>query len=340
MPATVPPHPLILDPILRPKVWGGRRLEGLGKALAPGEMVGESWEVADLGATSPSGAGGAGARSTIAEGPLAGQTLHDAMGLWGSDLLGQARPSPEGGFPLLVKYLDAREHLSVQVHPSPAYAAAHPGAHLKTESWFVIDAEPGSVLFVGLQPGVTRDDLARAVAGGTVPALLRTRPAVPGECHTLPSGTVHALGGGVLVAEVQTPSDTTFRLYDWTREYDRPQRDLHIEQALECALFDAPPPPAAVRHERGRAVVSRTAGYTIEAFRAHCEAVSLADDGSAPVVVMLTRTMGASIASRAGRFEEVALQRGRTVLVPASIATDAVLRAGPETEALIARLPE
>jgi mannose-6-phosphate isomerase len=326
------PSPLVLTPILLSKVWGGRRLAALGKPLPDGP-VGESWELADLPATAASGAGGHAARSVIAQGPLAGKTLHDAMAAWGPALLGRAKPGPEGGFPLLVKYLDAREHLSVQVHPDAAYAAAHPGAHLKTESWYIVSAEPGAELFIGLKSGVTRHDLARAIAEGTVPGLLRSRPAVPGECHTLPSGTVHALGAGVVVAEVQTPSDTTYRVYDWTREYDRPRRELHIEQALACASFDEPPAPVAASGER--TTVAETGFYTMEVVRAHCKEVPLGGDG--PLVVMLTRTMGAAIASRSHAFPEVALGCGQTCLIPASVAPDAVLRAGPDTEAVLAR---
>lgn len=328
------PCPLVLTPILKPKVWGGRRLAALGKGLAPGEAVGESWEVADLGATSASGGGGDAARSVVASGPLAGKTLHDAMGMWGVGLLGDASQTASGDFPLLVKYLDAREHLSVQVHPSPAYAAANPGAHLKTESWYIVAAEPGAELFIGLKPGVTRDDLARAITEGTVPALMRSRPAIPGECHTLPSGTVHALGAGVLVAEVQTPSDTTYRLYDWTREYDRPLRELHIEQALACASFEEP--PAAMAASGERSVVARTEFYTMEVVRAHCKAVAVG--GAGPVVLMVTRSMGAGIASRTNAWAEVALTAGQTCVIPAACAADAVLRCGPDTEMVLARV--
>lgn len=326
------PQPLVLTPILMPKVWGGRRLAGLGKILPPGEGVGESWEVADLGSTAASGGGGAAARSVIASGALAGRTLHDAVGMWGADLLGDARATGDGGFPLLVKYLDAREHLSVQVHPSPAYAAAHAGAHLKTESWFVVAAEPGAELFIGFEEGTTREDLARAINEGTVPGLMRRRPAVVGECHTLPSGTVHALGAGVLVAEVQTPSDTTFRVYDWTKEYGRAERELHVDQALACASFDAPPPALAAGGERS--VVSRTDFYTMEVVRAHCKGVGVG--GSGAVVVMVTRTMGAGIASRTNAWAEVALGAGQTCVIPAACAADAVLRCGPETEMVLA----
>lgn len=325
------PHPLVLTPILMPKVWGGRRLASLGKALPPADPVGESWELADLGSTTASGGGGDAARSVIASGPLAGQTLHDAMALWGADLLGPGIPTG-ADFPLLVKYLDAREHLSVQVHPSPAWAAAHPDAHLKTESWFIIAAEPAAQLFVGFKPGVTKDDLARAIEGGTVPALMHARPAIPGQCHTLPSGTVHALGAGILIAEVQMPSDTTYRLYDWTREYDRPQRELHIEQALACASFDEPPPPVTPSGERS--TIAATEHYTMEAVRAHCKGVSVG--GDRPVVVMVIKSMGAAIASRANAWPEVTLTAGQTALIPAACAADAILRCGPDTEMVLA----
>ncbi|MFK7885100.1 MAG: type I phosphomannose isomerase catalytic subunit [Phycisphaerales bacterium] len=328
---TVDPYPLVLQPLLKPKVWGGRRLQSLGKSMPDDGPIGESWELADLGSTNASGGGGDAARSTIANGPLAGTTLHDAMDLWGHDMMGDAQPTPSGDFPLLVKYLDAREHLSLQVHPSPEFAAVHPGAHLKTESWYIVDAEPGSELFVGFQTGVTRDDLEAAIRSGTVPSIMRSIPAIPGECHTLPSGTVHALGAGVLVAEVQTPSDTTFRVYDWTNEYDRPDRELHIEQALACASFEMPPTPIAT--EGARTQVSATEFYRVTSIKAHCEAVDL-PSSAGPLVVMLPQTMGAALASRSGSFEEVSLGQGQTSVIPASITDDVVLRAGPNTLAV------
>lgn len=353
------PYPLILEPILKPKVWGGRRLAEYGKHLPADEPTGESWELADLASTSTSGGGGDSAHSTIANGELAGKTIRDAMQQWGTDLLGDAKPTETGGFPLLVKYLDAREHLSIQVHPSPAYASAHSDAHLKTESWFILDAQPDAdgnppVIYKGFQDGVTADDLKAAIQNGTVPDIMRTELAVPGHCHTLPSGTVHALGAGVLVAEIQTPSDTTFRVYDWAKEYGREGRELHIDQAVECASFEHPPvaeqaeafladdmanmsamPPriGSTRH-----TVASTDHYTIDVISASCESVPLVaadDDRHAPVVVMLFKTMGASLASGDQEHE---LQAGQTALIPASIAKDCSLRAGPGTEAVIARV--
>ncbi|MFG0245107.1 MAG: type I phosphomannose isomerase catalytic subunit [Phycisphaerales bacterium JB052] len=353
------PYPLILEPILKPKVWGGRRLAEYGKHLPADEPTGESWELADLASTSTSGGGGDSAHSTITNGELAGKTIRDAMQQWGTELLGDSNPTETGGFPLLVKYLDAREHLSIQVHPSPEYASSHPDAHLKTESWFILDAQPDAdgnppVIYKGFQDGVTADDLKAAIQNGTVPDIMRTELAVPGHCHTLPSGTVHALGAGVLVAEIQTPSDTTFRVYDWAKEYGREGRELHIDQAVECASFEHPPvaehaeafladdmanmsamPPriGSTRHR-----VASTEHYTIDIISASCESVPLVapdDDRNTPIVVMLLKTMGASIATENAEHQ---LQPGQTVLIPAAIAKDCSLRAGPGTEAVVARV--
>ncbi|PCI07528.1 hypothetical protein COB72_10030 [bacterium] len=356
------PYPIVFEPIIKAKVWGGRRLAEYGKHLSSDQPYGESWELADLASTSTSGGGGDSAHSCIANGELEGKTIQDAITLWGQDLLGDAKLTAEGGFPLLVKYLDAREHLSIQVHPSPAYAKAHPEAHLKTESWFVLEATTGPngedpVIYKGFQEGVTKDDLAKAIADGTVPQLMRKELAVAGQCHTLPSGTVHALGAGVLVAEIQTPSDTTFRVYDWAKEYSREGRELHLEQAIECASFEHPPiathanafmadgmsamatMPPKMGSTRDR--VSTTEFYTIDVVSASCAAVPILgsdDSGNSPVVVMMPMTMGASIVSESEAFEEVVIEAGQTVLIPAACAKDSILRAGPGTEAVVARV--
>jgi mannose-6-phosphate isomerase len=255
------------------------------------------------------------------------------MELWGPMLLGSASPAREGGFPLLVKFLDAREHLSVQVHPSPAYAAAHAGAHLKTECWYVLDAEPESVIFKGVRPGVGREEFERALRAGDgqgVVELLASVPAVVGDCHNLPSGTVHALGAGVLVAEVQTPSDTTFRVYDWAREYGRAGREVHIEEALEC--IDFRPAEAATRGSNGRTLIRlvTSEAYTVD---------ELAPGSGHPctpgacTVVVCVRG-GAAI--EAHGQEPVRLGTGETALIPAAL--PAIVRTEAESRALIVGL--
>ncbi len=241
-----PLYPLKFEPIYKEKVWGGRTLEKLGRSLPTGQKIGESWELADLAATSASGGGGGAERSRVRNGPLAGKTLREVIDIYGPRLLGRLPVNDAGEFPLLVKFLDASENLSVQVHPSPEYARSHPEAHLKSEAWYVVDCVPGSVIYKGVKPGTTPEDFRRAIESNHVEELMIAVPVKPGDCHYLPSGTCHALGAGILVAEVQTPSDTTFRVYDWGRT----GRELHVEQALACIDFSGGGPANARRHEK------------------------------------------------------------------------------------------
>ncbi|MDC0159935.1 class I mannose-6-phosphate isomerase [Gemmatimonadales bacterium] len=231
----MPLYPLLLAPIYKEKVWGGRGLEQLGRVLpgGPDTLIGESWELADLSMTSPSGGGGEAARSVIRNGPLMKRTFGDVTKDFGPVVSGTMQLSPDGSFPLLLKYLDARENLSVQVHPSGAYAAEHPDVHCKSEAWYVVAADPGAKIYRGVIEGVDHERFQKALQDGSITTLLRSEPAKPGQCIYLPSGTVHALGGGVLVAEVQTASDTTFRVFDWGRT----DRELHVDEALACVDF-------------------------------------------------------------------------------------------------------
>ena len=306
------PYVLKFAPILKEKVWGGRRLAALGKGLPEGAQVGESWEIADLAATSASGGGGGSARSVITNGALTGRTLHDALEGWGGDLMGGASVMPDGSFPLLVKYLDANEHLSVQVHPSPEYARSHPDAHLKTECWYIVAADPGSVIFKGVRPGVTLESMAEHVRAGTVADDLVAVPAVVGEMHNLPSGTCHALGAGVLVAEVQTPSDTTFRLYDWTSEYDRPERELQIERGLECCDFGPAPGATSLREGATSARLVETEFFTVDEHRLKAGESMTPYANGGPVVLMV-------ISGRA-RVGGASVEGGETCLIPAALA--------------------
>lgn len=223
-------EPFLLDPVPVRRPWGGRRLEVYGKALPAGATIGESWEVADLPddvaphVEDP--------RSRVTTGPFRGEALADVIDRAGEELLGPVRPTGEGRFPLLVKLLDAREHLSVQAHPHAGYVSAHPEARLKTESWYIVETEPHASLYLDLVDGTTPEDVEAVMGTREIVPLLRSVPAERGAFHHVPAGLVHALGAGVMVAEVQTPSDTTFRIYDWAVEYDRAPRDLHPAEAL------------------------------------------------------------------------------------------------------------
>jgi mannose-6-phosphate isomerase len=231
-------EPFALSPVLVERPWGGSRLVAFGKHLSPGASVGESWELCDLPTevaphvVDP--------RSRVAGGPLAGLALRELIERFGPRLLGSVSPTPERNFPLLVKLLDAEENLSVQVHPHADYVARHPDARLKTESWYVVAADEGAELFLDFRSGVTLDQIDDALGTPEVVPLLQRVPAEPGAFHHLPAGLVHALGAGVIVAEVQTPSDTTFRLYDWGEEYGRAPRPLHLAECRETLVIDPP----------------------------------------------------------------------------------------------------
>ncbi len=337
---TASPTPLCLEPLFYEKVWGGDRLARFSDRVKPNDKVGEAWLLADMASTSASGAGGGSARTLITQGPLKGKTLRDAIALFGHALLGHQRPHSHGGvgeFPLLVKLLDATENLSVQVHPSPAYAAHHPGAHLKTECWYILDAKPDSVIYKGLRPGVTRGQLETALRTGDARGIVELMGQVParaGDCHNLPSGTLHALGAGVLVAEVQTPSDTTFRVYDWGRQ----GRALHVDQALQC--IDLLPAPAATRlepHARAARLVTTEFFALDEYHLPGDQSVSLGDTHRCCVIIPLSP--GATLAPSTGQFDPVELKPGVAVLIPASISAGAIVAAAGEARFLLASLP-
>jgi mannose-6-phosphate isomerase len=224
-------HPLRFHPILRRYLWGGRRLETLGKTLEAGDDFAESWEIVDHGND----------QSVVVAGALAGRTLGELVCDHGPELLG--RHSGIKQFPLLFKFLDANDRLSIQVHPDDARAGLLDPPDLgKTEAWVILAAEPGSYLYAGLRRGFDRALLEREVARRTVELCLERIEPRAGDCFFLPAGVVHALGPGLLVAEIQQASDTTYRLYDWSRlGPDGKPRPLHIAQALEVIDFQHGP---------------------------------------------------------------------------------------------------
>lgn len=228
-------HPLLLTPVYRRYLWGGRRFATrLGRELPPGDDFAESWEVVDR----------PGDQSTVAAGRLAGATLGDLIRDHPAGLLG--RHASAGRFPLLFKFLDASHDLSVQVHPDDERAGRLvPPDKGKTEAWYVIDAAPGSRLWAGLRPGVDRGALAAAVAAGRWEDVLHVVEPRPGDCIFIPAGTVHAIGAGLLVAEIQQSSDVTYRLHDWNRTGpDGKPRPLHVEQGLEATTRFGPVAPS------------------------------------------------------------------------------------------------
>jgi mannose-6-phosphate isomerase len=213
---------LRFKPQYKPAIWGGRRLaEELGRNLPDGP-IGESWELVDL----------EGNESVVARGDLEGKKLGE---LWKSGALGG---SAAGRFPFLLKWLDTNQRLSVQVHPDEK-AAQKLGGHPKTEAWYIAQNDPKATILLGHYPGLDSATLRQASLGGTIHKwLYETRPRI-GEMLLVPAGTLHAIGPGFLLLEVQQPSDTTYRVYDWGRVgTDGKERELHIEQACEAVAYN------------------------------------------------------------------------------------------------------
>jgi mannose-6-phosphate isomerase len=223
-------YPLRFEPIYQYRLWGGRRLAELLSAPLPGDgPIGEAWILSDRDDH----------QSLVANGPLKGRTLREVMEQFGEQLMGNPSPSSRR-FPLLLKFLDAREMLSVQVHPSDAHPdLIPPGETSKTEAWVVIEAGKQSHIYAGLKPGTTAGELRQALSDKTIQDHLVCIIPKPGDAVFIPAGTVHTLGD-VVVFEVQQNSDVTFRLYDWDHvdaKTGQP-RPLQVDQALACIDFE------------------------------------------------------------------------------------------------------
>lgn len=216
------------------RIWGGKRLRNLyGTRVPAGRLIGEAWLISDH----------PGHESVVDEGPHTGRTLHELITESAQAVLGKcAALTPHGRFPLLLKLLDSSDMLSVQVHPDDEWARRLGETDVgKTEMWYVLDAEPTSELICGLQDGVTIADLREALHRGTVDKLLKCFRVQVGDTVFVPAGTVHAVGAGILLAEIQQNSDLTYRLYDWGRTgANGKPRTLHVEKALQAVQFCVP----------------------------------------------------------------------------------------------------
>ena len=221
-------YPLTFQPIFKDRIWGGRELERLYGKKIPAGQIGEAWEISDR----------PGDASVIANGPLAGKDLRWLMENHAAEILGHAKPTAEGRFPLLCKILDAREKLSLQVHP-PASKAAELKGEPKTEMWFIADAAPGASLYVGLKHGVTRAEFEKKITDGSVADCFHKIPVKAGDTMFLPSGRVHAIGDSLVIFEIQQNSDTTYRVFDWNRlGLDGQPRAMHVAQSLASIDFN------------------------------------------------------------------------------------------------------
>ena len=232
-------YPFQLSYVIKTPIWGGTKLLDEWNKHADAPTVGESWElsVREL------------EKSKILNGAYAEKTLADVIATYGNSLI--APDYTDNRFPLLIKFIDAKDTLSVQVHPDDAYASRVEQDRGKTEMWYIVDAEEGAELIMGLKDGVTQADFAAAVKAGESERVLKRQPVRRGESYFIPSGMPHAIGKGILIAEIQQNCDLTYRIYDFNRrQADGSLRELHIEKALDVVRPYSQEETNALRHAR------------------------------------------------------------------------------------------
>jgi mannose-6-phosphate isomerase len=294
-------YPLKFKPIFKERIWGGQNLRThFDKDIPADTNIGESWELADLPED----------KSQISNGPLAGKTIDKAIEEFGEKITGKKDYTPP--LQLLIKILDAQDILSVQVHPDAETCQRTGKGDPKTECWYIIHAEPDAVIYKGLIPGTTKEQFARAITDGTCDKLLQKIPVKPGQCHFLPSGTAHAIGPGLVIAEIQQPSDTTYRVFDWNRTDPKTgkSRQLHIEDALESIHFDSSRDILSV-NTVGRLVDSDI--FKVDKGHQVKDCQALLSPGQMKVLIFLTGTGNIT----AQNHQPTHFQKGDVILIPA-----------------------
>ena len=310
-------YPLKFVPAYKTRIWGGNQLTTVLKRDVPhsGEPVGEAWELSDREDVN----------SVVAEGPLAGKTIHELVKTYGAALLG-SRCRDLSRFPLLVKLIDAGERLSLQVHPDAAACAklGH-GAEPKTEMWYVIAARHGAKIFAGLRPRATKLQLESYLSGGAaeLESQLQVYESLPGDAYYIPSGTVHAIGAGNLLLEIQQNSDTTYRLSDWGRkDAQGKSRELHIAQGMTAIDFANRVSPRiagvvnAAKHNRKFEVIRMCPHFHVSDLRLVTRwNDTTANDGS----FHLLCAVNAPVEVACKGTSPVRLKAGESVLIPACL---------------------
>ena len=293
-------YPLLLKPAVKDYLWGGNRLKTRFHIESDYDITAEAWVLS----THKNG------HSTVRNGAFAGKTLEEALATWG-----QTAPD------ILVKLIDARDKLSLQVHPDDAYAAAHHQSRGKTEMWYVLDAEPGAALICGFARSMTTEEFAAHIQNGTTNEAVAHYPVKSGDVFFIPAGTVHAIGAGILIAEVQQNSDVTYRVSDWGRVgADGKPRELHIARALDVSVTKPYTLPCGQVGE-----IKEIAGGTLRTL-ADCEKFATWEctlQGKAEIstdIRCVLCTEGSATLSCEG-CEDIALSAGTSVYIPEGLQT-------------------
>ena len=310
---------LQFKPLIKRARWGGRRLGSLlNKPIGDESDYAESWEIADHGAD----------QSIVTSGEFGGWTLSKLLAAHGERVLGYPLADQ---FPLLIKFLDANDRLSLQVHPNDELArASDPTENGKTEAWVILAAEPGSLLYSGLKTAIDRAAFEKAINSESLADVLHTIDVSVGDCVFIPAGTVHAIGEGIVLGEIQQQSDITYRIHDWGRlGTDGKPREIHVEQSLLCTDFERGPvdpvdPTTISESANQRHELLVESEYFVIERRICSEPCDIETDGRFRIVMMLSGS-----AELAGRDEAIPLRIGSTVLIPAEL-DRVVIR--PDTE--------
>lgn len=322
-------YPLMFEHIYKEKVWGGRRLEQLGRQLPDGEPIGESWDVVDS--------------SRVRNGALVGQTLSELVPHMKQALVGDRVWEQNGDqFPLLLKLIDATDILSVQVHPDDEYAQHQGEPRGKSECWYVLHAEPGGQLIHGFNQPVDRATLEQALQNDALTSYLYRVPVEAGDVLFVPAGTVHAIDQGLLLYEVQQRSDTTYRLHDWGRAgLDGKPRPLHIERSLDVVDFSIWPEhisvPLPIPLEDGRFYLAACCYFALESWIISGITRFETDGESFNLMTVVEGTLGLRYGEDGDENLEVGY--GETVLLPAELGL-CLLTASSRCKVLRAYVPD
>ena len=298
-------YPLKFEPFLRPMIWGGEKIAAYKGVETSVRSIGESWELSGV----------AGHESIVAEGPCKGVSLPELIDRYGAELVGKSNYERFGNeFPLLVKFIDAREDLSIQVHPDDRLAWERHRMHGMSEMWYVVSETGGASLRIGFDRRVDAETYAAAVADHTICDLLRDYPIAAGDVFFLPAGRVHSIGAGAFIAEIQQTSDLTYRIYDYGRlGADGKPRQLHIPQALDVTRRE--PPKAQDFHGH----LAQCDYFTVDAVEGDFEDVC--DEPSFPSLLVLA---GKRTLTETATGESLPIRKGQSLFLPAGTGAYAV----------------
>ena len=301
-------YPLIFEPILKDRIWGGKKLKtDLGKDNLPTETTGESWELSAVD----------GDVSVVRDGTYAGKPLTELLENYPQEVLGKKVHDQFGTqFPLLFKFLDARDDLSIQVHPNDELAKQRHNSFGKTEMWYVMQADKGSRIIVGFKEKSSPEEYLKHLEDKNLIDILNKKEVQTGDVFFLETGTIHAIGGGIVIAEIQQTSDITYRIYDWDRvDAHGKSRELHVEQALDAMNYNTTDTQKHYTKEPNTSNTMVDCPYFTTNFFPLDGEAEVSKDGSSFTVYICTE---GEYTVRSGSVS-YSFKKGDTVLLPAAL---------------------